>query len=289
VRHYWGVDFSQECIDFARANQKRLGIRNATFEAGDVARFCTLRSGLPESDRFDVVFTFAFSGYLDDAEFQRIYSAIRASMKPRGKLYLYIANRDFFLERLKHRGFVIAARRLLSAPAHRRRDPRGAVAGRIRLGRDPAPAALQRPAPPPPALPHPLRRQVLPGPTSSSPRPLNLEKSAKNFARNFVRPLLPQAAYARLVYLWHALVDRGRADAGEWPALLADPRLDPVLRDMLLAANELHGAAGASNYWAALNLKNTRQYIEHGFADFKQTVALDYFTFFGKNNYQVAF
>ena len=117
---------------------------------------------------------------------------------------------------------------------------------------------------------------------------INLEKSVKKFARNAIRPLIPQSLYARFVWLWHLLIDRG-SDL-DWPSLLSDHRIDPVLKNMLLAANEIHGQEGwASNYWAALNFKQIKQLIEEGFDNFKQTTALHYFTSVSKNNYQLDF
>ena len=116
---------------------------------------------------------------------------------------------------------------------------------------------------------------------------ISLEKVAIKFARDFIRPLIPKGAYARFVYLWHAFVDRG-GDL-DWPTLLANPGLDPVLREMLVVANEIHGEGGVSNYWAALNLKNAQQLTALGFDKFKQTIALNYFTIVSRNNYQLQF
>ncbi len=99
IAGYSGVDFSPEFIDYARGRVRELGIRNATFECAEVVDFCARHS-----EAFDVAVTVDFDGYLDDSTFVRIYSAIRAALRPSGRLFIYIANGQYLLEILKRRG-----------------------------------------------------------------------------------------------------------------------------------------------------------------------------------------
>jgi SAM-dependent methyltransferase len=101
VAHYHGVDFSAEFVDFARERVERLGIENARFECAEISDFCARNQA-----RFDVAFTVDFAGYLDDQDFVRLYSAIRTSLKPGGRLVLYMANGRYLIEILKRYGLV---------------------------------------------------------------------------------------------------------------------------------------------------------------------------------------
>jgi len=101
VRHYHGVDFS---ADFIQAGERRAasqGIRNCSFHCDDIVSFCTARP-----DRFDVATAMDFSEHIDDRDFVDIFSAIRGSLKPGGRLYLHTPNLAFVLERLKQRGVL---------------------------------------------------------------------------------------------------------------------------------------------------------------------------------------
>jgi cyclopropane fatty-acyl-phospholipid synthase-like methyltransferase len=55
---------------------------------------------------FDVATAFDFSEHVDDEDFLHIFSAIRASLKPSGRLLLHTPNLEFFLERLKDWGVL---------------------------------------------------------------------------------------------------------------------------------------------------------------------------------------
>lgn len=99
VAHYHGVDFSPEFIEFAKARVEKLGIRNASFECDEIVGFCARN---PEA--FDLAFTIDFAGYLDDAAFVELYRAIHSSLKPGGKVVLYMANGRYVVEILKRRG-----------------------------------------------------------------------------------------------------------------------------------------------------------------------------------------
>lgn len=101
VAHYHGVDFSQDFITYASERIGRLGITNASFECAEIIEFCARNR-----DRFDVATTIDFAGYLDDAAFVRIYSAIRDSLRSGGRLFTYMANGGYALEILKRRGLA---------------------------------------------------------------------------------------------------------------------------------------------------------------------------------------
>jgi SAM-dependent methyltransferase len=99
VAHYLGVDFSPEFVSFARERVAKLGIRNASFECDEIVGFCARHQA-----EFDLGFTIDFAGYLDDAAFVELYGAMRSSLKPGGKLVLYMANGRYIVELLKRRG-----------------------------------------------------------------------------------------------------------------------------------------------------------------------------------------
>lgn len=101
VAAYHGVDFSQDFIDAARLRAERAGLSRSTFHCADIVDFCRERPAA-----FDVATTLDFSEHVDDADFVHIFSAIRGSLKPGGRLYLHTPNLGFFLERAKDAGVV---------------------------------------------------------------------------------------------------------------------------------------------------------------------------------------
>ncbi|MCL1634631.1 class I SAM-dependent methyltransferase [Luteimonas sp. SX5] len=101
VKHYHGVDFSPDFIAAAKRRAQSLGADNATFYCQDIIDFCGAR---PEA--FDVATALDFSEHIDDDDFVAIFSAIRSSLRPNGRLYLHTPNLTFFLELLKQRGIL---------------------------------------------------------------------------------------------------------------------------------------------------------------------------------------
>lgn len=101
VRSYHGVDFSPEFIDVARRRAQEHRIANCAFYCEDVVDFCNARKG-----QFDVATALDFSEHIDDGEFIAIFTAIRASMRDGGRVYLHTPNLDFILEQLKDRGIL---------------------------------------------------------------------------------------------------------------------------------------------------------------------------------------
>lgn len=94
---YDGVDFSPDFIRVA----KDWGKGRGRFHCADIISFSEEHRG-----QFDIAATLDFSEHIDDATFEAIYSAIRSSLKPEGRLYLHTPNLDFFMERLKDRGIL---------------------------------------------------------------------------------------------------------------------------------------------------------------------------------------
>ncbi|HVZ33766.1 MAG TPA: class I SAM-dependent methyltransferase [Polyangiaceae bacterium] len=101
VASYHGVDFSADFIRAARRRATANGIGNCTFHCQDVVEFCSEHPGA-----FDVATAFDFSEHIHDDEFVAIFAAIRASLKPGGRLLLHTPNLDFFMERLKDWGVL---------------------------------------------------------------------------------------------------------------------------------------------------------------------------------------
>jgi 2-polyprenyl-6-hydroxyphenyl methylase / 3-demethylubiquinone-9 3-methyltransferase len=98
---YHGVDFSSEFIDSARQWAKREDLHNCRFYCEDIIAFCNRNLG-----HFDCAATLDFSEHVCDEEAIGIYSAIRKSLKPGGKLFLHTPNLDFFVELMKDRGIL---------------------------------------------------------------------------------------------------------------------------------------------------------------------------------------
>jgi cyclopropane fatty-acyl-phospholipid synthase-like methyltransferase len=102
VRHYTGVDYSEDFIAAARSRQAHLGIANACFE-------CTSLEAFAHDHRaqFQVGFAFDFSEHVPDAEWVDLLATMRATLAPGGLLYLHTPNAGFMVERLKARNFIL--------------------------------------------------------------------------------------------------------------------------------------------------------------------------------------
>lgn len=101
VDEYVGVDFSSEFIEEARARAQKNGIDNGRFECQDVIEFCEQH---PKA--FTKAFLLDFSEHVYDEDFLDIAKAVRNALREDGRLYLHTPNRDYILERLKHRGLL---------------------------------------------------------------------------------------------------------------------------------------------------------------------------------------
>lgn len=105
IARYAGVDFSDDFIVAARRRAQKLGITNCEFHCQGIVEFC---SSHPQE--FDVATAFDFSEHILDEDFITIFSAIRASLKPGGRLYLHTPNLEFFLERMRDSNFLLRQR-----------------------------------------------------------------------------------------------------------------------------------------------------------------------------------
>ncbi|VAV90247.1 hypothetical protein MNBD_ALPHA04-709 [hydrothermal vent metagenome] len=98
---YHGVDFSDDFISSAREWARAKGLNNYQFHCDDIIKFCAKHPA-----QFDVATTLDFSEHIEDDLAVSIYSAIRSSLRPGGKLYLHTPNLDFFMERAKDIGVL---------------------------------------------------------------------------------------------------------------------------------------------------------------------------------------
>lgn len=105
IARYTGVDFSEDFIAAAKKRAARLGVTNFELHCRDIVRFC-----IENPNRFDVATAFDFSEHITDEEFISIFSAVRSTLKPGGRLYLHTPNLDFFLERMRDSGFILRQR-----------------------------------------------------------------------------------------------------------------------------------------------------------------------------------
>lgn len=101
VRHYAGVDYSEEFIAVARARQAHLAIANARFECTTIEAFAHAH---PE--HFQAGFAFDFSEHVPDAEWLELLVYMRMTLAPGGRLYLHTPNAEFAVERLKARNLL---------------------------------------------------------------------------------------------------------------------------------------------------------------------------------------
>lgn len=94
--------------------------------------------------------------------------------------------------------------------------------------------------------------------------------------------LLPEFAHRTLRAFYHRFpwVSQGasEADLPDWDVYLQDHRLDPRLGEMLKVFIDGQEATTTSTYWSFLCRKNVAQLLDAKYENFKQTVALNYFT-----------
>ena len=101
VAEYWGVDFSRDFIDAAAKRFTAEQLKSAHFVVGDLVAFCTERQ-----DYFDRAFAIDFTEHIYDDDFQKIFTAIHASLKPGGELLIHTPNGEYLLEILKTKGLM---------------------------------------------------------------------------------------------------------------------------------------------------------------------------------------
>jgi 2-polyprenyl-3-methyl-5-hydroxy-6-metoxy-1,4-benzoquinol methylase len=101
VKQYVGIDFSKPFIDEANFNKKRLNIKNAKFECGDINEFCQRNK-----NNFDIIFAMDISEHIYDLEWLEILQNIHNALNNNGILYLHTPNASFFLEKMKKHNFI---------------------------------------------------------------------------------------------------------------------------------------------------------------------------------------
>jgi len=118
VRRYVGVDFSEDMLQLASARAERLGIKHCAFFPEDILAFARRQAG-----QFDVAFAMDFSEHVYDDQWLELLRAMRATLRPGGRLYLHTPNGEYFLEILKERGVLAQFPQHVAVrgPSHNRR------------------------------------------------------------------------------------------------------------------------------------------------------------------------
>ena len=98
---YHGVDFSRDFISAAQQRATEGGFKNCHFHCQDIVKFCA-----EHPTQFDIATTLDFSEHVLDDVATDIYTSIRSTLRPGGRLYLHTPNLDFFLERAKDIGLI---------------------------------------------------------------------------------------------------------------------------------------------------------------------------------------
>lgn len=101
VRHYDGIDFSEDFIGAAKRRAEGAGIKNCSFHCQDILAFCDQHPAT-----FDVATAFDFSEHVYDDDAIRFFAAIRSSLRQGGRFYLHTPNLAFFMERFKDIGII---------------------------------------------------------------------------------------------------------------------------------------------------------------------------------------
>lgn len=101
IKYYYGVDFSNEQIGYAKKRLSQKGINNGEFIAQDIIEFS--KNNLA---KFDKAFSFDFTEHIYDEELIDIFSAIRDTLKPQGKLFIHTPNGNYLLEILKNKNIL---------------------------------------------------------------------------------------------------------------------------------------------------------------------------------------
>ena len=102
VQAYYGVDFSDEFIQLIQQKvANNAAVSNVYPFAEDIISFCKEKPAF-----FDKALTLDFSEHIYDEEFMNIYTAIYASLKKGGSLFLHTPNGEFLIEIFKDRGIM---------------------------------------------------------------------------------------------------------------------------------------------------------------------------------------
>jgi 2-polyprenyl-6-hydroxyphenyl methylase / 3-demethylubiquinone-9 3-methyltransferase len=101
IKHYFGIDFSKEQIQFANKRIVEKNINNATFVCSGITEFCK-----ENPNSFDKAFALDFTEHIYDEDLIVIFQNIKESLKDGGKLYVHTPNGNYILEVLKNNGIL---------------------------------------------------------------------------------------------------------------------------------------------------------------------------------------
>lgn len=93
---YDGVDFSSDFITSANEWAQRTQRARYRFHCCDIRDYCDRNREV-----FDVATTLDFAEHIDDVLAIEIYTSIRKSLRPGGRLFLHTPNLEFFMERAR--------------------------------------------------------------------------------------------------------------------------------------------------------------------------------------------
>ena len=96
---YSGIDFSEDMISAARDLTK--GSAHCHFHCADAVGFLD-----GKIEQFDAIFLLDISEHVADQQWSAIVEAARPALKANGVVYLHTPNLDFFVELLKHHGWI---------------------------------------------------------------------------------------------------------------------------------------------------------------------------------------
>jgi len=121
----------------------------------------------------------------------------------------------------------------------------------------------------------------------------NVTTGEKPLHLNIAQWIFPKRSYERMFKSWCKKSGRKYyeqeqdTDLSEYSM---NPTIDSDLKNMLVVAQKVPEETRPSQYWQVLMKKNLKQIIDKGYDNFKQTVALNYFTFIqDKGNIQPKF
>ena len=98
---YIGVDFSRAMIETARNRTSAAGLTGTVYVCGDALDVMASHPAV-----FDAIFLLDISEHVPDGEWQTIINAAHSALKASGKVYLHTPNLEFFIEQLKHHGWM---------------------------------------------------------------------------------------------------------------------------------------------------------------------------------------
>jgi len=102
VSEYVGIDFSPDFIAAAENKRRAFNLQNCRLLLGDINEVCARYHGY-----FTKAFLLDFSEHVSDSDLLEFLKSIRSSLRQDGELYLHTPNRQFLIERMKERNFIL--------------------------------------------------------------------------------------------------------------------------------------------------------------------------------------